>query len=390
MSKYKMLMFVYGDLNRDARVQRSLDALQDSFDITIATIGTPNRNGKYRNIVLNQQKPVKKTGFAGRLLDYFRTIYRLCQYVNRNHFDVAYMHDYYAAIPALMIKKKGISVIYDEHEFFIVPKGEKRELNAHEIFFGYFENRLMKKADFIITTNIPKAKLLVEHFQLDKVPFVVPNYSELPTVDKYNMSFRLRQFFEGDDRKIIVYAGGLNSERHLEVIIRAVAQEYKKYKLLMIGDGPYRNIFENECLKYPNLTYYFTGNIPYKFLGNILKRCFAGYVSVPNSPFHLKYCSPNKIHEYSSVKLPMICNENTTLYNEVCLNNIGVCVTDNDEWIKNKKNTYASMSEALIEIERNYEKYVANMYAYREKKSWQKFKPEYEKVINNFVNSTLG
>ena len=60
-------MFVNGDLNRGARVQRSLDAPQDSFD--------PNRNRKHRNIVLNQQKPAKRAGFAGRLMDYFRTIY---------------------------------------------------------------------------------------------------------------------------------------------------------------------------------------------------------------------------------------------------------------------------------------------------------------------------
>ncbi len=351
--KPQMLMFVYNDLTTDARVQRSLDTLKQAFDITILSTGDPYERDGIKNVVLNSSK----TGMR----KYFDISRQVISYGKKHQFEYLYLHDYYSCIPGLRLYKKH-KTIYDAHELIIgtkqfpAPKREK--------FFGFFEKLIVDRVQLIISADAKRAEMMRNFYKLNEIPYVVPNYSELPIDEEYSFTPDLIEFFK-DKRKTLVYAGALTGGRNIEKIILSAAQLTGEYKVLIVGDGGEKSKLEKIASECNGLKYLFTGSVPYKHLGSILRRCDVGYLSYPMTNLNNIYCAPNKIYEYASVELPMICNDNTNLISIVGASRIGVCVSE-----KGKEGCSRSIEEALELLHQDYDTYKKNIQTFRKENSW--------------------
>lgn len=358
--KPKMLMFVYNDLTTDARVQRSLDTLKQTFDITILSTGKPYEYIGIKNVVLSSSK----TGMR----KYFDIVRQVITYVNKHQSEYLYLHDYYSCIPGLRLYKRH-KTIYDAHELIIgtnqypVPRREK--------FFGFFERLIVDRVQLIICADEKRAEMMQDYYKLKHVPYVVPNYSELPIDEDYSFSPDLIEYFT-DKRKTLVYAGALTGGRNIEKIILSAAQLTGEYKVLIVGDGGEKSKLEKIASECNRLKYKFTGSVPYKHLGSILKRCDVGYLSYPMTNLNNIYCAPNKIFEYASVELPMICNDNTNLISIVGASRIGVCVSD-----KGIDGCSRSIEEALALLHQDYDIYKKNIQTFRTEHSWALISEKY-------------
>ena len=293
-----ILMTLYGPLETDARVLRSIDAaLQSDFKVRILTCGTQNDYVSSDDVeVINL--PIKAVGikaywlFCRKCLDYYRN--------HHNEIDVVYLHDYYSTFVGLLFPSYSNNqiFIYDAHEL-ILPM-PKQNLTLRERFFVYAEKRILRKVNLIIQAN-------KEREQIFKGKYPFAKTSNVLNITKYSIE-------EGrtiDNNKVVlVYQGNISEDRHLSFFIDAIAKMEDKYSLLMIGSGPnlndYRRKVEEMCLG-NRVT--FTGRLSNVDMMTKLKSCSIGIISYPFTNYNNIYCSPNKIFEYAAMSLPFIATE---------------------------------------------------------------------------------
>lgn len=360
LNKPSMLMFVYNDLTTDARVQRSLDTLASAFDITILSTGSKLERDNIEEIIVESTK----TG----MIKYFDVVRKVIHYERKQKYEYVYLHDYYSCLVGLLLSKRE-KIIYDAHELIIGTR--EYPVSIREKFFGFFEKQIVKRAHLVICADRKRAEIMQKYYKLKQTPVVIPNYSELPLVENSSLTSEMIDFFN-DSRKTFVYAGALVEGRHIDSILYDTSKVSSEYKVLIIGDGSERQNLECIAKDCNRLKYLFLGSIPYRNLGAILKRCDVGFLSYPMTDLNNIYCAPNKIYEYASVELPMICNDNPNLISVVGENGIGVCYSENGA-----RDCVGSIVEALGIIDHDYEKYKNNIRVFRRENSWDRIRKYY-------------
>lgn len=360
----KLLMSVYNYLNTDARVQRSINALKNYYDLTVISI-----EDSFEIKGVNMVKfPLRG---KNHMIRYFNFCKDLINYAKKNSFDLFYFHDLYMAYPLLKLRriKRNIPNIYDCHETIFPQKGI--HFSMRDYFFYYFDKKATIKADNLICAQIDRAKIIVKRYNLKKMPTIINNISILKdneiTLPEETQK-TLDTFFNNRDFSV-VYAGGINNDRNIMPLVEAV--KGTNYKLLLIGNG---NIFEDLKTKIKeeninNCT--LLGKVPYNCLGQIIKMCNCGYVSYGIQDVNNKYCASNKIYEYCSVNVPILATDNPTIKKVVEEYSIGVCSND--------------ISSALLKLKENYLLYRNNTTIFNDNNKW-----EYEELkLLNLINSIL-
>jgi hypothetical protein len=109
-------MFLYGPIETDGRVQRSIMMLQQNtnIDITLISCGS-NKQYEIDNIshVIFDIK-------IGGLYNYFKFLIKSISFILKNKYDIYYFHDFFTIFISFFISKRS-KIIYDAHEL-IVPK----------------------------------------------------------------------------------------------------------------------------------------------------------------------------------------------------------------------------------------------------------------------------
>lgn len=316
----KMLMFVYNDINTDARVQRSAETLAEIVDLEVLSVGKEYSNPKYKTSNIY-------SSVVSNIIRYFDVIIKIIFWLKGKKYDIVYAHDFSAALPALFMKvfKKCDKLIYDAHELYIPEKG--LSFTPRDKFFYRLEKELIKRADLIICAQEKRGEVMVEHYDLKSKPVTIRNISKLPQNDVQLdpvLQKRSNDFFTKKGITI-VYAGALIADRKLDKLIREVANLGEGYKLLIVGDGSDKVRLQSIAQEYPALTSCFLGNVPYAHLSKVIKRCDIGYLYYPVDKLNNIYCASNKIYEYASINLPIVANENPTVKELLDKWSIGIC-----------------------------------------------------------------
>ena len=171
-------------------------------------------------------------------------------------------------------------------------------------------------------------------WDLPKVPYVLPNkpyYLDYSITDDMKEPLNRMQ---NEKRKIILYLGGIFTDRNLETYAEALNKDPDEYVLYIIGkafdkEGERRieNLVNNYNVVYlghfnaPNhlafVKYAYIGLLPYRTVHVI-----------GQSELNALYCAPNKIFEYAGFGIPMIGSDVLGLKNAFEKWNIGVCADD--------------------------------------------------------------
>ena len=328
--KKKIIMYVYGDITTDARVNRAANALADEFDVTVIStnFGKEVKDDKYKNILI---------GSASTGLRYlFQNIYEAYRIIKRETPNCVYCHDYYSSLLAYLLKSRQCCkyLIYDAHELIIPESGVRDRRLA---FFHFFEKRIINKVDKVICANEERGELMKDHYHLKTQPVVVRNISQL-LISTDSQTLRILESLDEFFSKpgpVVVYAGVVTKNRRITELATAVSSLAPKYKLLIVGKGDALEAIKSITDANPQLVAAFTGAVPYKALGAILSRCDVGFVYYPVNTLNNIYCASNKIYEYASVALPMISNINPTIQKQLEINHIGVS-SDNYSYALNE------------------------------------------------------
>lgn len=323
--KKKILMYVYGDISTDARVQRAANALADDFELNLVNTNF-GKTIKHPNFNLIQQNTNSK--FA--LLNYWSTVRQTVKLLKSERPDIFYAHDYYSAwIAKKMLSHKYCKkIVYDAHELIIPEEG--KTFSLRQKLFYYFEKSIIKKVDLLICASSERAKIMVDHYALKSSPNPIRNISQLTinNDEETNKIVDSLEVFFAKPGYTIVYAGVVNKSRKIDELVDSVGQLAPSCKLLVVGGGDFLEGLKMIAAKYPNMESAFTGKVPYKALGAILSKCDVGFIYYPCDTLNNIYCASNKIYEYASVGLPILSNDNPTVKFEVEKYGIGISSND--------------------------------------------------------------
>lgn len=323
----KIVMFVYGTIATDARVQRAAACLARNFEVILLSVRGKSQvavgDGKYSNIFID-------CGFQRKEFKLFSFLSKCFELIKREKPDIVYAHDYYSTLLVyfLLRRRKRPKLIYDAHEL-IIPNAHYN-VGRRLKFFGWFEKRIVNKVDLLVCASQERGELMKKHYRLKDNPLVVRNISQLTTcfeIENDVLKERLNEFFVKPGLTL-VYAGAITKERMVDKLLDVAVDLIPTYKLLIIGDGGYLEELKSKIEKYPSLTCMCTGALPYRVLGSVLRRCDVGYVYYPADIDNNIYCASNKVYEYASISLPMLSNRNPTLVKIFEVAGIGVACED--------------------------------------------------------------
>lgn len=365
--KKKLIMFVYGDITTDARVNRAATALADKYDVCLLStnFGKDVKDTVYKNILIGN-------GGIG-LKNLLMNIYEAYKIVKREKPSIVYCHDYYSAILAFMLKSRKYCkhIVYDAHELIIPEKGVK---DLRLKFFYFFEKLIIKKVDKVFCASKERGAFMQEHYNLSCSPIPIRNISQLMVNNDRQIQAivsSLDEFFSKPGL-VVVYAGVVSKSRRIAELANAVSSLAPRFKLLIVGKGDAVEELKGITSSNHNLVSAFTGPVPYKALGAILSKCDIGFVYYPVNTLNNTYCASNKVYEYASVALPMISNTNPTIQEELKTNHIGV---SSDNFI-----------EALNELCNNLDGYKKSCIDYTKANPWQN---DAELLLNELLKLCL-
>ena len=366
--KKSLLMFVYNDLNKDARVQRAALALSEAYVINVISIGAAYSTEEFTNTTIELDG-------KNKYYKYIFFMYSIVKQFKKYEYEYVYAHDYYSTLPLILIKVLAIfrnikmKSIYDIHEFMVPVRAENRTVRAR--VFYCLELMVLNFVDQVICPEKSRAKLAKACYKLNALPKVIRNISCISASMKFyndRTELLLKDFFKDNKRKTIVYAGVISFDRKLEELINSLSGANIDIKILVVGNGNARDDIERR-LSESGMQYLIIDMVPFTRLYSILSRCDIGYLSYPNNSLNNKYCAPNKIYEYCSVGLPIMLNANHTIDSYIRKWGIGRNGSD--------------FKNSVRDILKNYEIYRHNCSIFIEENLWS----EEAKLLLEIVDS---
>jgi glycosyltransferase involved in cell wall biosynthesis len=225
----------------------------------------------------------------------------------------------------------GAKLIYDTHELeteISGLRGYKKKLRK------LVERLLIKKTDhvFVVSENI--ADWYSDTYGIPR-PTVLLNSPQEQHVEKndyFQDKFSLRK-----DQLIVIYQGGLQVERGINVIL----EYFKKNKndkivIVFMGNGELQREIQFASKSYKNI--FFHETVPTDIVLKYTASADIGIVLIQNTCLSHNFCMPNKLFEYAMAGLPVIVSNVKEMSAFVKKNQIGVVVEDE---------TAASLNEAI-------------------------------------------
>ena len=239
----------------------------------------------------------KSQGRLGRAVKVVQRAYKKALKLNC---DIYHFHDPEFILAALMLKIKGKKVIYDIHED--VPRDilSKEYLGSFRkpvsFLFEQLENFCARRLSCLITAT-PHIRDRFKKLNLTTID--INNYPLLKdySPDEANLEF--------DDRNNIVYIGAISKIRGITELVNSLSLANTRLELAGNFDTATFQKYLQRLDGWKSVNYY--GLLDRKKVRALLQSSIAGIVTFYPEPNHI-HAQPNKIFEYMSAGLPVICS----------------------------------------------------------------------------------
>lgn len=265
------------------------------------------------NISLSEDLRFRDIKFhlCGRgITEFFSKLLNLCKD------DYEYIHTLNVGVKSFLVGylyklfKDGTKIILDIDEKTSILFNSK----IRNSLLGCLENFALKKSDIVLVAS----KYLFELFSTKRkgnlfyFPYAIED--DVPEIGLYK---NISDFNTKDGYKYLVYMGTYQNYSELELILSAADKLQKlenKLYFLMVGDGPNKNILEEECLKKNINIISFLGFLTDDKLKEIFDLASVFIFPINDNEINRSRC-PNKIFEYLKYKKPIVTNPVGEVYN---------------------------------------------------------------------------
>lgn len=269
----------------------------------------------------------KSTNRLSRFIITTKKVYKKALKLNA---DIYHFHDPELMFFAYLLKLKGKKVIYDVHEDLPRQLLSKPYLsNLSKKLLSFFIEKIEKFFASKFTAIITATPFICKIFhEINKNTVDINNFPLLGELhDPSNDNIKINQ---------VCYVGAISEIRGIESLINAC--ENINGTLVLAGK------FTSQYLEQRIRSLKGWKNVDYRGLINreevkqLLSESKAGIVTFLAEPNHIN-SQPNKMFEYMSAQLPVICSNFELWKSIVEVNNCGFCVEPNDTYaISNKIN----------------------------------------------------
>lgn len=246
--------------------------------------------------------PVAQTRGPMRFLRYHRNVHRALRASKRA--DILFACDLYSLTAASVNKEKDALLLYDAREVYTeLPTVAQKPLS--KIFWRSRERSGLCSTDIVITTApLDGDAIAVIHSSLP--PNIVVKNVPMATESMQKMQ-PLREHFKIDaTKKIIVYVGGLQQGRGLEVVIRAMKQ-LDDAVLVLIGDGVLTDRLKDIARREGRSNaVFFYGPVSSKNVLSLLESADVGISLIERKAKSYRLALPSKLFEYLRAGLPVV------------------------------------------------------------------------------------
>ncbi|HAE86590.1 TPA: hypothetical protein DCG86_01050 [Candidatus Marinimicrobia bacterium] len=234
--------------------------------------------------------------------------------IDRYNIDVVHVHDLPLAPMAVWAKKRRpVKIIYDMHENYPAAlkvwqkKGVENLIKNYRIA-RFIEKKYLPKFDRLIAViEENKARVEETYGYPAKNIAVVSNWVRLEDFVPNNAYSDINL---PEDLKIVLYVGGLDSHRGLDVVIRGMNQLISSGEplyLLIVGGGRYEKTIEELLRESPSLKgrMHVTGWVPYKYVPWFVSQ--SDVCVIPQgSNIHTDTTIPHKVFQYCALGKPVV------------------------------------------------------------------------------------
>lgn len=236
--------------------------------------------------------------------------------------EIYHIHDpelFWIVLPLKIRKKKVVLDLHEDLPSQILSKHYLNRFNKYIISkaASLYEYLLFPSANAIVTATPYIAKI---NNKLNLNVVCVCNY---PIQTEFNNN---RSYNDAQLEKSVCYTGGITSIRGVDVLIDCVLESKENWVLHLAGpiNEEFMRVKLDNALKNTNRIKYW-GNVSREVLSTIFAQSSAGFVTFLPVPNHIN-AIPNKMFEYMSSGLPIICS-NFEEWNEIINGNqVGMTV----------------------------------------------------------------
>lgn len=275
------------------------------------------------------------------------------------------------AIVCSKLRLKPKPLIYDSHEV----QSDRTGYNPRTI--KRIESFMLKFVDQMIVENHTRAKYNEDIYGF--YPKTLYNYSEKYNIEEKPQINLHKKIGINEDEKILLYQGGLQQGRGLELLIEAM-DEIEEGHLLFIGGGKLTQTLkeQSEASKQADRIH-FLDKVPFQELPSYTREAYLGFQVLQNICFNHYSASSNKLFEYMMAHVPVVSCDFPEIKKVVEETNTGLVVdSHNASEISNAVNQLVKNTSLRNQLSENTKQA-------KETYNWNNEKSKLLEVYNQFV-----
>ncbi|MBG9209637.1 glycosyltransferase [Mammaliicoccus sciuri] len=275
------------------------------------------------------------------------------------------------AIVCSKLRLKPKPLIYDSHEV----QSDRTGYNPKTI--KRIESFMLKFVDQMIVENHTRAKYNEDIYGF--YPKTLYNYSEKYNIEEKPQINLHKRISINEDEKILLYQGGLQQGRGLELLIEAM-DEIEEGHLLFIGGGKLTQTLKEqaEASKQADRIH-FLDKVPFQELPSYTREAYLGFQVLQNVCFNHYSASSNKLFEYMMAHVPVISCDFPEIKKVVEETNTGLVVDSH------KASEIANAVNQLVKDTSLRNQLSENTKQAKEIYNWNNEKSKLLEVYNQFV-----
>ncbi len=275
------------------------------------------------------------------------------------------------AIVCSKLRLKPKPLIYDSHEV----QSDRTGYNPKTI--KRIESFMLKFVDQMIVENHTRAKYNEDIYGF--YPKTLYNYSEKYNIEEKPQINLHKKISINEDEKILLYQGGLQQGRGLELLIEAM-DEIEEGHLLFIGGGKLTQTLKEqaEASKQADRIH-FLDKVPFQELPSYTREAYLGFQVLQNICFNHYSASSNKLFEYMMAHVPVISCDFPEIKKVVEETNTGLVVDSH------KASEIANAVNQLVKDTSLRNQLSENTKQAKEIYNWNNEKSKLLEVYNQFV-----
>jgi glycosyltransferase involved in cell wall biosynthesis len=290
--------------------------------------------------------------------------------------DVVQANDLNTLVVAIFAARRhDIPLCYDAQELYTeihtLPRWYKYVLTVQEFVLIRFTDRVTVVNPFI-------AEVMENRYRtdIDDVLLNCPPFDPVEDVDARPGTTALRKFDIDTEAPVVLYSGGLSTQRGLENLVKAMA-DVPDAVLVILGEGSLREELEDMTVELGFADrVYFSDFVPHEEVPAFITSADIGVVPYEHVGMNHYLCSPSKLFHYIMAELVIVGSEFPFLQHVIKGDDIGGTFDpDNPESIAAAINAIVENPERL---ERHRENVAEAKYRYTWENEAEKFLDQYE------------